>query len=209
MAKRRLRWTVILFAAAFSLSGCKVVQIAEQQAAAPAGFNGETFAQELWDPRALPYFGETAKPVGEVVPVITADLEVAGTRFGYRAGEGSPWSFVVSGSGKVVAKNTESRAGILEVAVEGMAEPVTIQIGPVIRGNAIRDALPFVSFKDFTNQLEYANAGKALTALAFEGIAEVASAISVGEMVTFTGAISVSRAGDDVLITPVSLEVAP
>ncbi|WP_108395389.1 DUF2291 family protein [Devosia submarina] len=191
------------------LAGCKIVPIAEEQAAAPAGFDAASYADGIWTTQALPFFSETARPVAEVLPAVIADLQAAGTQFGYRAGEGSPWSFVVNGTGEVIAKNTESRAGTLKVAVEGLAEPVLVQIGPVIRGNAVRDALPFVSFKDFVNQIEYANAGKALTALAYAAITQSAEAVAVGDVVTFTGAIAISRAGDPVMVTPVSLEVAP
>ncbi|QQR39470.1 DUF2291 family protein [Devosia rhizoryzae] len=191
------------------LSGCKIVQIAEEEAAVPAGFDASGYAEGIWSSQALPYFSESARPVTEVIPAIVADLEGAGTSYGYRAGEGSPWSFVVNGTGEVTAKNTESRAGTLEVAVDGLAEPVVVQIGPVIRGNGVRDALPFVSFKDFVNQIEYANAGKALTALAYQAIGTNAEAVAVGDTVTFTGAIAVSRPGDALMVTPVSLEVAP
>jgi predicted lipoprotein len=191
------------------LSGCKIVPIVEEQAAVPAGFDATGYADGIWTTQVLPFFSETARPVAEVVPAIIADLETAGTQFGYRAGEGSPWSFVVNGTGEVTAKNTESRAGTLEVAVEGLAEPVVVQIGPVLRGNAVRDALPFVSFKDFVNQIEYANAGKALTALAYGAIKDTAEAVAVGNMVTFTGAIAISRPGDNIVVTPVSLSVAP
>ena len=188
------------------LAGCKIVRIAEQEVAAPAGFDAGSYAEGIWTSQVLPYFAENARPVGDVVPAIIADLDGAGAQFGYRSGEGSPWSFVVSGTGEVTAKNTESRAGTIELAVEGVAEPVVIQIGPVIRGNAVRDALPFVSFKDFVNQLEYANAGKALTALAAEGFAANVEAIAIGDRVSFTGSISVSRGGDALLVTPVVLE---
>ena len=36
-----------------------------------------------------------------------------------------------------------------------------MQIGPAMRGTAIRDALDFVSFGDFTNQIDFARFGKA------------------------------------------------
>lgn len=208
MIRRRLAFLALTFAA-FPLSACKIVPIVQEQAPVPAGFDAAGYADGIWEAQALPFFSETARPVAEVVPAIMADLEAAGTKFGYRPGEGSPWSFVVNGTGEVTAKNTESRAGTLELAVQGLAEPVVVQIGPVIRGNAVRDALPFVSFKDFVNQLEYANAGKALTALAYAGIGESAAVLAVGDIVTFTGAISVSRPGDAVAVTPVSLQVAP
>ena len=55
----------------------------------------------------------------------------------------------VTGSGTVAAKNTTSRAGTLTVVAEGENE-VTVQIGPVVRVNSTRHALPFVSFEDLT-----------------------------------------------------------
>lgn len=189
------------------LTGCKIVQIADQQAAAPAGFDAASYVEQIWDSQVLPHFASTARPVGEVLPAIAADFSTAGEQFGYRPGEGSPWSFVVTGEGKVSAKNTESRAGTLDVTVEGMAEPVVLQIGPVIRGNAVRDALPFVSFKDFTNQIEFANAGKALTARALSGFGPGVEAIKVGDDISFAGAISMSSASDAVVVTPVELVI--
>lgn len=198
--------------AAVTLAGCKIVPIVAESEAPAAGFNATDYAQGIWAEQAMPHFTSTARPAGEVLTAIAGDFAAAGTSFGYRPGEGSPWSFIVSGEGQVLSKNTGSRAGTMVIALEGASAAVeaTLQIGPVIRGNAVRDALPFVSFKDFTNQLEYANAGKALTALASANFSGNAEAIAVGDRVRFTGAISISKAGDAVLITPVSLErVAP
>ena len=167
MIDRRFACFGVLLAMALPLAGCKIVPIAQEQTAEAAGFNATTYAQDLWSTKALPHFSANAKPGAEVIAAILADFAGAGDKFGYRPGEGSPWSFIVSGTGTVTAKNTESRAGTLVLALDGAATPleVTLQIGPVIRGNAVRDALPFVSFKDFTNQLEYADAGKALSCI--------------------------------------------
>ena len=85
--------------------------------------------------------------------------------------------------------------------------PVTLQIGPVIIGSAIRDALPFVDFKNFTNQLDFADASKALTALALAAIAPAVAQIAVGSRIQFAGAFSMTSKADPVRITPVSLSV--
>jgi predicted lipoprotein len=209
MIDRRFACFGVLLAMALPLAGCKIVPIAQEQTAEAAGFNATTYAQGLWSTKALPHFTASAKPAVEVIPAIISNLPGAGDKFGYRPGEGSPWNFIVSGAGTVTAKNTESRAGTLVLALDA-ATPieVTLQIGPVIRGNAVRDALPFVSFKDFTNQLEYADAGKALTALAVEGIAADIAALAVGDHVEFTGAISMAGASDKLLVTPVALKKA-
>lgn len=206
MIDRRL--ALLALALVLPLAGCKIVPIVDDADAPPVGFNAAAYVDGLWSSEALPYFSENARPIVEVWPAIMADLNKAGTDFGYRPGEGSPWAFVVSGSGTVAAKNTESRAGTVDVTVEGLPEPVVIQIGPVIRGNAVRDALPFVSFKDFTNQIEYADAGKALTAAAAAGVAETIATLAVGDVITFTGSVSLAGSSDRLQLTPVTLEKA-
>ena len=210
MTDRRAACLGLLCVLGVSLAGCKIVPISEVGAGAATAFDAEAYTAGLWTEQALPHFSSAARPAADVMPRIVADLAGAGTEFGHRAGEGSPWSFVVSGTGVVTAKNTESRAGTLAVTLEGAAGPIeaVLQIGPVIRGNAIRDALPFVSFQDFTNQLEYADVGKALTARAVAGFSGNVDAIAVGDSVNFTGAISMAGAADKLLVTPVILEKA-
>lgn len=208
MANSRVIAVLVALALVALLGGCKIVSTADGNAVQDERFNAETYAAELWTDRIIPLFQSEAEPAATVIPAIVADLDAAGAAHGYRPGEGSPWAFVVSGAGTVAAINTESRAGTVDVALEG-AEPalvVTLQIGPVIRGNAIRDALPFVSFKDFVNQLEYADAGKAITALAAESYSGVVEALEVGDRITFAGAVTMARASDRLQITPAILE---
>jgi predicted lipoprotein len=207
---RRFVLATMAVGTALLLTGCKIVAIGGDADA--KGFSAEEYAADIWQSQALPHFAAAAKPLGQVLSAVRADLANAGATLGYRpATEGSPWTFIVTGTGVVSAKNTQSRAATLTVALDGAVPPAefSIQIGPVIRGNAIRDALPFVSFKDFTNQLEFADVGKALTALALEAISDDASAIEPGGRITFTGAMSLNGTGDRVVVTPVSLKPAP
>lgn len=210
MANSRAAAVLVALALVAPLGGCKIVSTAGGNAVQDAAFDAEAYAAGLWDDRIVPLFQSEAKPAATVIPAIVADLEAAGAAYGYRPGEGSPWAFVVTGSGTVEAINTESRAGTLDVALEGAEPPlvVTLQIGPVIRGNAIRDALPFVSFKSFINQLEYADAGKAITALAAQGFSSAVEGLEVGDRITFSGAVTMSRSSDRLQITPAILEEA-
>jgi predicted lipoprotein len=114
----------------------------------------------------------------------------------------------VQDSGRVTAVNTESRAGTATIEVETAAgmKPVMLQIGPVVRGNAIRDSLPFVSFQDFTNQIEFAQAGRALTDRAMASIKPALAALKTGERLHFSGAMTLTKADDPVVITPVLLQ---
>jgi predicted lipoprotein len=208
----RRRWMIAAIGIVFgalSLSGCKIVSI-EQDASDVAAnkFDATAYTDSLWSSHALPYFNENAQPIDQILDAIAVDLDAAGKQYGYRpSDEGSPWSFVIRGSGRVVSKNTTSRAGTLVVTTDAAsAHEVTIQIGPVIRGNSLRDALPFVSFKDFTNQLEYADVGKAMTAVAMSALGTTVDAIDAGETVTFLGTMSLNSKSDKIVVTPVSLE---
>lgn len=209
-ASRRLLISSIGAMAVLALAGCKIVPNAGEGATAGGAFDAKAYAAGLWAEKVLPYLTSTAYPLPEILVAVAQDLAVAGQTAGYRpATEGSPWTFIVSGTGAVTKKNTASRAGTLTVALDGTAPPaeIAIQIGPVVRGNAVRDSLPFVSFKDFTNQLEFADVGKAFTALAVEAISADAAAIAEGQKISFVGAMSLNSKTDKIVVTPVSLKV--
>lgn len=200
-------------AATIPLSGCKIVSIAAQKKSEKAAaFDPKAWAGKLWATKVLPYFAENAKPLLEVQKAVGEDYDKAGKSLGYRASDaGAPWTFIVSGSGTVLKKNTASRVGTLDVALDGgnPADPVVIEIGPVIIGSAIRNGLPFVRFADFANQLDFADAGKALTVLALAGIAPELPSIEAGTKIKFSGALSMTSKSDPIKIVPVTLAVAP
>ncbi len=70
----------------------------------------------------------------------------------------------VKGTATVAEIDRKSRIGLARLrlpwAKDGQA--AAIQIGPVLRGTALRDALEFVRFTDFVNQLEFAGVANAL-----------------------------------------------
>ncbi|MBO0139514.1 DUF2291 family protein, partial [Vibrio sp. Vb2736] len=69
----------------------------------------------------------------------------------------SPWTYAVKFTGKVVAAGTQSRAAPLDVVADGDGKAdAKVQIGPALRGTALRDTLDFVNFNEFKNQIEWA-----------------------------------------------------
>ena len=171
---RHIRWCVAPAAAVFAtlalaaLPACRILPLKDEHHvttdASRSSFDAASFVSGSWDQRVLPYFQTKATDLREVLDGIAADYNQTAASHGRRLGDvNGPVSYVVQGSGVVQAVNTESRAGTATVAVETAAGPkdVSLQIGPVVRGNAIRDSLPFVGFQDFTNQIEFAQAGRA------------------------------------------------
>jgi predicted lipoprotein len=106
---------------------------------------------------------------------------------------------LVKGQGRVVRVETTSRSGLAY-----LDSGAVLQIGPVIRGTALRDALPFIQFSQFTNQLEFARVGNALNDRASKVLAGIDPPHLEGAEIAFCGAMEPGSPGE---IVPVRLEV--
>ncbi|WP_116134094.1 DUF2291 family protein [Tropicimonas sp. IMCC34043] len=196
------------------LAGCKIVKNPDPNSAAQTAANMTdeermaVLVAEVYEPRLKPYMHEGARDAATVVAAIGAGLDAAGTSYGIpKASEGSPWNFIVEGSGKVIASNRASRAATIDVDVTGDgAADLAIQLGPVIKGTALRDATTFFSFSDFRDQIEFAKLARALNDTASAAIA-LPEGDLIGDTVTFTGAFAVPKQGDPILLVPVDLSV--
>jgi predicted lipoprotein len=95
--------------------------------------------------------------------------------------------------------------GSLVIDVNG-GGTATVLTGPVIRGNALRDALPFIQFSQFVNQLEFARVGNALNERAVRvAQAAVGTGDVVGSVARYSGAGV--RKGDVLEVVPVTLDI--
>jgi predicted lipoprotein len=120
-------------------------------------------------------------------------------------------ALLVTGSGVVSRVDLDSRVGLAHLQIDGLVAPgVAIQVGPVLRGTALRDALPFVRFTDFANQFDFAAVASSLHRRVLQ---EVLGPIDVealsGRNVSFTGAVVIdnARADSTLAIVPVILRV--
>lgn len=148
---------------ALALSGCKFVKTAdEQKQAAASAFNPDKMVADIWDTKVIPYFGQRAGAFKDVVALTASDLAASGAKYGHKEKQGSaPWTFAAKIDGVIIAEETKSRAAYVDVDVDGDAKAdVRVSIGPAIRGTALRDALDFVDFNSFQNQIEWAQFGK-------------------------------------------------
>jgi predicted lipoprotein len=92
----------------------------------------------------------------------------------------------------------------------GVPALVGVQIGPVLRGTAVRDALSFVRFTDFANQTEFAAVSNALNDRVLRDVVGPLDLDALtGRTVTVIGAASFAIAGSDrqVELVPVTLRV--
>ena len=160
MRLRLVSVVAVLSIAILGVGGCKIKYDSEK--GADGAFNAKTYVEELWDSKAIPLMHTAPIDVGTVLAAIAKDPEAAGKEYGHRPGEGQPWSYLVKGEGAITSVDVASRHGTatLEVMIDNKPTKVILQIGPVIFGTALRDALPFIAFGDFVNQIDYAEVSR-------------------------------------------------
>jgi predicted lipoprotein len=217
--RRHAAWRGMSLAAALMpLGGCKI----EKTVVANAGqsstsvfINDSSFSPDAmvasdWDAKVVPGLREKAGPYDDVAAAIAANADAAGQRFGFRDSQtGSPWVYAATVTGTVTAANTESRAGTVDVRTDG-GRTVQLQIGPVVRGTAIRDSVLFRPFGSFKNQIDYAQFGKALNAQAnATALSKLPRDKLVGAKIEALGVFPAAAGDAPPLITPVSITAEP
>jgi predicted lipoprotein len=204
-------------AVATGVAGCKFVKNEPPSKNAPiaADESGDdariaALIAKTWSAQLAPFVRSTGVDAKDLRAAIAADLDAAGKAHGHRgAGEGAAWNFVVKGSGKVVAADRESRAAHVDLDTDGDgAADIIVQLGPVVRGTALRDVAPFYSFTDFRDQIEFAKLARALNDTAVKGF-KLPDGDLTGRNVTFAGAFALRSASDTPSVVPIDVEVAP
>jgi predicted lipoprotein len=215
-----MRWIGVLamVIAGALLCSCRFIPTADVQALAAGqsqatgAFDPDKMVASDWASKVVPYFEKKAGPFAEVRDLAAKSPEDAGARFGYRPKSGDvPWTLMVKLTGIIVDANTESRAATIGVDTSGKGKAdAIVQIGPAVRGTAIRDALDFVSFNDFKNQIDFARYGKAFNVYVNREILEKLARDSlVGREVTVIGAFPFSSPSETPLVTPVQITLGP
>ncbi len=171
----------------------------------PTPSKAAQFVDAFWA-KLVPLFEEKAPDIAKVLPEIHTDPNAAGEKYGRREAT-NPYNYMVKGTGKVTEINTTSAAGTAIIEIPGLDEKVALQIGPVVRGTALRDATGLVSFNQFSNQLDYADVSKEMNGRALKtAFAGVPAASLSGKSVTFYGAFTFDpHAKPPVLVTPVKI----
>ncbi len=201
------------------LASCRFIPTAEVKSMGDtslmngaASFDPDKMVASMWATKVIPYFEQKAGPFVAVRDLAAKAPDEAGAKYGYRAkADGTPWTLMVKIDGTIVAADTESRAATVGVDASGQGKPdATVQIGPAMRGTAIRDALDFVSFNDFTNQIDFARFGKSFNVYVNRNTLEkLPREDLIGRKITLTGAFALDATGAPPLLTPVEITIGP
>jgi len=156
-----------------------------------------SYVASMWEARVLPAAERSA-----------IDLQA----FMQGAADAGPARAVfVKGTARIADIDRTSRVGLARLLLPWAKDGAgaAVQIGPVIRGTAVRDALDFIRFTDFVNQLEFASVASALNDRVLSTVLEPATGVVTGAEITFIGATPTSRSAPTVEIVPVTLAVVP
>jgi predicted lipoprotein len=181
-------------------------QTAAAKAKAGGGADPKTYVADNWASRIVPTVHDKAVDVTTVAAAIAKDPAAAGRQYGHQSGTGSPFAYLVKGDGTVTDIDTSVPTGPMTVDVGGTK--VTIATGPVIAGTAIRDAVGFIAFGDFTNQIDYAGVANQINSkVKSDVLAKVDVQAAKGKKATFYGAFSALSPGT-MFVVPTELSLS-
>ncbi len=192
---------VVLFAA--MILGTKVVTGDAIAATVAKEFNASEYGKTQF-PIVKDLIIAQAHDLPTVATAIVADPAKAATTYGVVEGTSFP-VFSVKFTG--VAGPVDA-AGIMPVTVPGVPSSITVrvQMGPAISGTVLRDATGTIHFPQFVNQIQYQDAGSALTnELKTQVLSSINAADLAGKTVTIVGAFQLVNPAS-FLITPVQVE---
>ncbi|MEB2847841.1 DUF2291 family protein [Rhizobiales bacterium RZME27] len=195
---------------AASLSGCKLVKTDTAEAGGTAADPIAAIVETTFDTKLVPALSEKAVDLATLRDAIKTGLDKAGESHGTRVGgAGGGWNFPVKGSATVTEENRASKAATADIDLDGDGQAdATLQLGPVIKGTALRDTTPLYDFSTFRDQIEYAKLGRALNDKAISKLPGADTPLK-GKRVNFLGAVVIRSASEKPLVMPVSIEVAP
>ena len=179
-----------------------VVPIGSEADQREAGFSPVAFGNEQF-PRIRDYILDNAVEARALSAAIDADSGAAAEAYGVSAGIGAV--IPVHFTGTV----GEGSTGIFSISIDGLPadRQVRVQTGPAINGTDLRDATGTISFGQFTNQIEYQDAGSGINnvmkAEVLEGLDREALP---GQQIEVTGVFRLINP-DNWFVTPVALEV--
>lgn len=194
-------------------AGATVTVVPEGQEAQLTGevvFNPKDVATKFWKEKAHDYFIQNAIDFNQLIKEANGDFTSIASKYGhYSMGDSGELSFIVKGTATVNLVKNKLRAGYLGIKIDGYDGDIDtrLQIGPVFKASAVRDSISLISYKDYKNQIEWAQ-----VSVAFHDLisAEILKPIDMnaiqGKQIEFIGCFT-ADSQSRILITPVILNV--
>ena len=197
---------IILIFIFYSFIFASVVRTVEEDELIKKGFDAKAYVDNIWQSKIIPTISKEANEITFILDELFKNKEVTEEKYGGRSGTGS-YSFMIKGKGEVISLNTASRVGTLSVKLEKQYDSeIFITLGPVIKKDSIRDAVKFIKFNDFVNQLDFADVSRIIKVRVLNEIIGPLNLKEItGKKLKFEGAITFDRK-DKIYITPTKIE---
>ncbi|MFA9377789.1 MAG: DUF2291 domain-containing protein [Lachnotalea sp.] len=208
MKKRIAAFTIVIALLAIAMTGSvRVVRLDEiDNITGKVEFSAGNDVASFWDSKAIPELTEKAVDLGEFLTESKGNLNSLADKYGkYSMEDSGELTYTVKGEATVTTVETEKKAGYITIALEGYtgSEEIRIQVGSVLKGSSVRDALSFIKFGDYTNQEEYASVSQSINSVILDTVINPETATNLsGKKIEFIGCFTVSG-NDTILITPV------
>lgn len=192
---------IVLVAAALDT---KVVRIGSKEDSRANVFSAEAYGKKEF-PRIREAIEKAAVDAKVLAEAIVVDKAAAEEKYGKPGSAGPMFSIRFKG---VVAGG---ESGIFTVKLGDLPEGVgvRVQTGPAINGTEVRDATGTIAFGEFTNQIEYQDAGSALNnEVKSQVLADLDRDKLIGKTIDVVGVFQLINP-TNWLVTPVQLKVAP
>jgi predicted lipoprotein len=191
---------ILLVAMALSIKVVKIGSASDTQVKAfdPAAYGEAQF------PKTQAAVEARAVSADTLAAAIAKDQDAAGKQYGVAGGGIGPEISV-----KFTGVAGSEEAGIYTVKVPNVPDSVVIRVqtGPAINGTDLRDSTGTIGFEQFTNQIDYQNAGYAInTAMKKAVLAKVDTGKLTGKTISVVGVFQLINP-NGWLITPVKLDV--
>ena len=197
---------VILIFILYSFFYASVIRTVEEDELIKKGFDAKAYVENIWKSKIIPTISKEAEDITFILDELFKNKEVTEENYGGRSGTGS-YSFMVKGKAEITSLNTASRVGTLSIKLEKQYESeIFITLGPVIKKDSIRDAVKFIKFNDFVNQLDFADVSRIIKVRVLNEIIGPLNLKEItGKIINFEGAITFDRK-DKIYITPTKIE---
>ena len=192
---------VLILCAAMALD-TKVIKIGSAEDAQAGVFSAATYGRAQF-PKVQSALESRAVDAATLAAALAKDPAAAETQYGMASPAGPEYAV------KFTGKAGKPDFGVYDVAIPGVPDSihVSVQTGPAINGTDLRDATGLIKFGDFSNQIDYQNAGSALNnEMKKEVLSKVDTSDLAGKTVSVVGAFQLSDPAEWV-ITPVKLTV--
>ncbi|TCU29351.1 putative lipoprotein [Rhizobium azibense] len=179
-----------------------VVKIGSADDVRQQAFSAETFGAEQF-PKIKANVEDRAVAAAELAAAIAADKKAAAEKYGTATSTGPVIPVALTGVFGARKANTS------EMKVDGLPPEtvVRVQTGPAVNGTDLRDATGTIEFGQFTNQIQYQDAGSAINNEMKKAVfAGLAPELLNGKAATVVGVFKLINP-KNWLVTPVKVEV--